>query len=197
MCQSARWWWRDLNISLAFSRKGPCAATHALVILESIPWCTSGAGSKQNMNFVWWALPRCPWERTHRNVILLAAKLHQSAVSKTGTLDWSHYYYLRCRKRVVQHFWCMEHTAPSISCKCAMCLYKRWYIYINNGNYRQQQHVQQCMVCIQSTAASTAAHCMFAMIYSILQTIFHCLPSMGRCLLWEGRVTVPLPGWTQ
>lgn len=112
MCQSARWWWRDLNISLAFSRKGPCAATHALVILESIP-CTSGVGSKQNMNFLWWApfsaFRHCCWELTHRKVILFAAKLHQSAVSKTGTLDWSHYYYLRCRERVLQHLcysWC-------------------------------------------------------------------------------------------
>ena len=30
LCQGARWWWRDLSNSLAFSRKGLWAATHAL-----------------------------------------------------------------------------------------------------------------------------------------------------------------------
>lgn len=28
--QETRWWWRDLSMSLAFSRKGPCAATQSL-----------------------------------------------------------------------------------------------------------------------------------------------------------------------
>lgn len=139
MCQSARWWWRDLNISLAFSRKGPCAATHALVILESIP-CTSGVGSKQNMNFLWWApfsalLLRINTSKGHplcckvasirclkdwnSGLVTLLLPEMQGTCSPTSMLF------------LVS---CMEHTAPSISCRWAMCLYTTWQTMETTSN---------------------------------------------------------------